>query len=165
MALKLFVHKRKSPFRNLTFQSRTTKHCIELVVQKNTVQAQLSASIDFQEQASFQGLLNPIKEKIRSYRRREKHCKKGWLHCKKQWLYKLSHKLFHKNPYKAEKINFNQRSISPNLLSFSLATTYNVLLSPSNLLWLHLSEKFSCFLCKKEHSTLAHILRACKMSL
>ena len=78
-ALKLFVHKWKSWVRNLTFRSRRTKHCIELVVQKNTLQAQISATIDPQEQASLQGLLNPIKEKIWSYHRREKYCKKRWL--------------------------------------------------------------------------------------
>ena len=63
-AIKLFGHKRKSLVRNLTFQSRWNKHCIELAVQKNTLQAQISVSIDLQEQASLQGLLNPIKEKI-----------------------------------------------------------------------------------------------------
>ena len=54
--------------------------------------------------------------------------------------------------------------MSPNLLSFCLAATY-VLPSPSNLLRWHLSEESSCFLCKKEHCTLAHILGACKISL
>ena len=44
-ALKLFVHKRKSPVRNLKFQPHRTKHCIELVVEKNTLQAQISATI------------------------------------------------------------------------------------------------------------------------
>ena len=55
--------------------------------------------------------------------------------------------------------------MSPNLLSFCLAATYNILPSPSNLLRWHLSEESSCFLCKKEHCTLAHILGACKISL
>ena len=54
----------------------------------------ISSTIDPQEQASLQGLLNPIKEKIRSYRMWEKHCRKRWL-CKE------SLKLLHKNPYKA----------------------------------------------------------------
>ena len=48
-ALKLFGHKRKSP----TFHSRRTKHCIELVVQKNTLQVQISATINPQEQPSL----------------------------------------------------------------------------------------------------------------
>ena len=108
-ALKLFGHKGKSPVRNLTFQSRRTKHCIELVVQKNTLQAQISATIDPQEQASLQGLLNPIKEKIWSYRRREKHCKK-------RQLYKESQKSFLKNPYKAGKDLFQPKT------SISLST-------------------------------------------
>ena len=43
--LKLFGHKRKSPVRNLKFQPHRTKHCIELVVEKNTLQAQISATI------------------------------------------------------------------------------------------------------------------------
>ena len=54
----------------------------------------ISSTIDPQEQTSLQDLLNPIKEKIRSYHRWEKHCKT-------QCLYKESQKLFHKNPYKA----------------------------------------------------------------
>ena len=87
-ALKWFGHKRKAPVR--------TKHCIELVVQKNTLQAQISATIDPQERASLQDLLNPIKEKIWSYRSLEKHFKKRWL-CKE------SQTLFHKNPSKARK--------------------------------------------------------------
>ena len=53
-------------------------------------------------------------------------------------------------------------AISPNLLSFCLAATYSFLSSPGNLMWWHLSEECSCFLCKKEHCTLARILRACK---
>ena len=93
----------------MTFRSRRTKHCIELVVQKNTLQAQISATIDPQEQANLQGLLNPIKVKIQSYRRLEKHCKK-------RWLYKESQKLFHKNTYKAGKDLFQ-----PNT-SISLST-------------------------------------------
>ena len=101
--LKLFDHKRKSPVRNLTFWSRRTKHWIEVVVQKNTLEAQISATIDPQEQASLQGLLNPIKEKIRSYHRREKHYKK-------RWLYKESQKSFHKNPFKAGKDLFQPKT-------------------------------------------------------
>ena len=102
-ALKLLSHKRKPPVRNLTFQSRRTKHFIELVVQKNTFQAQISATIDPQEQVSLQGLLNPIKEKIRSYRRREKHCKKGS-------HYKESQTLFHKNRDKVWKDLFQLKT-------------------------------------------------------
>ena len=44
-------------------------------------------------------------------------------------------------------------AMSPYLLSVCLATTH-VLPSPSNLLWWHLSEESSCFLCKKQHCTL-----------
>ena len=53
--------------------------------------------------------------------------------------------------------------MSSNLLSFCLAATYNVLPSPSYLLWQDLSEEFSCFFCKKERCTLAQILGACKI--
>ena len=80
-----------------------TTHCIELVVQKNTLQAQISATIDPQEQASLQSLLNPIKEKIQSYRGQEKHCKK-------RWLYKESQNSFHKNPYTAGKDIYQPRT-------------------------------------------------------
>ena len=58
-ALKLFSHKRKSSVRNLTFRSCRTKHCIELVVQKNTLQAQISATPDPQEQSQSSGPSEP----------------------------------------------------------------------------------------------------------
>ena len=64
-AIKFSGHKKKFPVRKMTFQSGRTKHCIELVVQKNTLQTQISAIIDPQEQVCLQGLLNPIKEKMR----------------------------------------------------------------------------------------------------
>ena len=55
-ALKLLGYKRKSPVRNFTFRSRRTKNCIELVVEENTLQTQISATIDPQEKASLQRL-------------------------------------------------------------------------------------------------------------
>ena len=63
-ALKSFCHKRKSSVRNLTFQSCWMKHCIEFLIEKKTLQAKISPTIDPQRQASLQGLLNPIKENI-----------------------------------------------------------------------------------------------------
>ena len=63
-ALNLFGHERKPPVRHLIFQSQRTKHCIELVVQKNTLQAQILSTIATEEQASLQSLLNPIKGNI-----------------------------------------------------------------------------------------------------
>ena len=108
-ALNLFGHERKPPVRHLIFQSHRTKHCIELVVQKNTLQAQILSTIATEEQASLQSLLNPIKGNISSYLRWEKHHKK-WR------LYKEYQKLFHKNPYKAGKELFQPKT------SISLST-------------------------------------------
>ena len=52
-----------------------------------------------------------------------------------------------------------------NLLSFCLASTYDVLPSPSNLKWWRICTESSCFLCSKEICTTAHVLGACKVSL
>ena len=53
----------------------------------------------------------------------------------------------------------------PNLLSFCLGATCNVLPSPKNLKRQHLASKSRCFLCHKEVCTIPHILGACKISL
>ena len=52
-----------------------------------------------------------------------------------------------------------------NLLSFCLASTYDVLPSPSNLKRWRICTESSCFLCSKEICTTAHVLGACKVSL
>ena len=46
----------------------------------------------------------------------------------------------------------------PNLLSFCLEATYNVLLSPSNLKRWHLASEYKYFLCYKDVCTIPHIL-------
>ena len=64
--------------------------------------------------------------------------------------------------------NFTWKTIlamPPNLLSFWLGATYNVLPSPSNLKRWHLGSESRCFLCHKEVCTIPYILRACKISL
>ena len=53
----------------------------------------------------------------------------------------------------------------PNLLSFCLGATYNVLPSPKNLKRWHLASESRCFLCHKDVCTIPHILGACKISL
>ena len=52
-----------------------------------------------------------------------------------------------------------------NLLSFCLASTYDVLPSPSNLKRWRICTESSCFLCSKVICTTAHVLGACKVSL
>ena len=56
-------------------------------------------------------------------------------------------------------------AMPPNLLSFCLASTYDVLPSPSNLKCWCISTESSCFLCGKDVCTTAHVLGACKTSL
>ena len=53
----------------------------------------------------------------------------------------------------------------PNLLSFCLASTYDVLPSPSNLKRWRICAEASCFLCGKEVCTTSHVLGACQISL
>ena len=53
----------------------------------------------------------------------------------------------------------------PNMLSFCLGATYNVLPSPSNLKRWHLASDPRCFLCYKDLCTIPHILEDCKISL
>ena len=53
----------------------------------------------------------------------------------------------------------------PNLLSFCLRATYDVLPSPSNLKRWHISTVSECFLCKKQVCTTAHILTGCSTAL
>ena len=55
-------------------------------------------------------------------------------------------------------------AMSPSLFCFCLVATY-VLSSRSNLLRWHLSGESSCFLCQKEHCTLAHVLGSCNIYL
>ena len=55
--------------------------------------------------------------------------------------------------------------MSPNLLSFCLGATYNVLPSSSHLKWCHLAPESKCFLCHKDVCTIPHILGAHKISL
>ncbi|XP_057310634.1 uncharacterized protein LOC130648598 [Hydractinia symbiolongicarpus] len=56
-------------------------------------------------------------------------------------------------------------AMPPNLLSFCLSSTYDVLPFPSNLRhWRICTESF-CFLCGKQVCTTAHILGACKTAL
>ena len=64
--------------------------------------------------------------------------------------------------------NFTWKTIlamPPNLLSFCLGATYNVLPSPKNLKRWHLASESRCFLCHKDVCTIPHILGACKISL
>ena len=53
----------------------------------------------------------------------------------------------------------------PNLLSFCLSSTYDVLPSPSNLKHWRICTESSCFLCNKDVCTTAHVLGACQISL
>ena len=53
----------------------------------------------------------------------------------------------------------------PNLLSFCLSSTYDVLPSPNNLKRWHICTESSCFLCNKEVCTTAHVLGGCQSSL
>ena len=64
---------------------------------------------------------------------------------------------FHGSPYSL--------AMPANLLSFCLASTYDVLPSPSNLKRWRICTESSCFLCSKEICTTAHVLGACKVSL
>ena len=59
----------------------------------------------------------------------------------------------------------NILALPPNLLSFCISATYNVLPSPSNLYRWQKGNDPSCTLCGKHLCTIAHILGACKFSL
>ena len=59
----------------------------------------------------------------------------------------------------------NILALPPNLLSFCISSTYNVLPSPSNLRRWNTENDPSCTLCGKQLCTIAHILGACKFSL
>ena len=82
---------------------------MSLLYRKTPFRHKFLQHLILKNKASLQGLLNPIKEKIRSYRRREKQFKK-------RWFYKESQKSFHKNPYKAGKNLFQPKA------SISLST-------------------------------------------
>ena len=56
-------------------------------------------------------------------------------------------------------------AVPPNLLSFCLGVTYNVLPSPINSKRWHLASESRCFLCHKDVCTIPHILGACKIYL
>ena len=59
----------------------------------------------------------------------------------------------------------NLLGLPPNLVSFCLGATYDTLPSPSNLHRWNFTTETSCFLCKKNICTTAHILGACKIAL
>ena len=59
----------------------------------------------------------------------------------------------------------NILALPPNLLSFCISATYNVLPSPSNLYRWNKEDNASCTLCGKHLCTIAHILGACNFSL
>ena len=59
----------------------------------------------------------------------------------------------------------NILAMPPNLLSFCISATFNVLPSPSNLCRWQKGSDPSLFLCGKSLCTVAHILGACKFSL
>ena len=59
----------------------------------------------------------------------------------------------------------NLLAMPPNLLSFCIGSTYNVLPCPSNLKRWNLVNDSSCTLCQKNICTIPHILGACKFSL
>ena len=78
-ASKIFGHCSISPKRNLGSKSRRTLLSINLIKQKNLLFTQISSTVDPHEQASLRELLAPIRDKIRNFRRAEKHRKKRWL--------------------------------------------------------------------------------------
>ena len=77
-------------------KTRHTLQSINLIKQKNLLLTQISCTVDPQEQASLREILAPKKEKIRNFRRAEKH-RKNW------WLFKNLHEKFDKNPYQVRK--------------------------------------------------------------
>ena len=83
-ASKIYCHCSISPKRNLGGKSRHTLLSINLIKQKNLLFTQISSTVDPHEQASLRELLAPIKDKIRNFRRAEKHRKKRWLFLKSQ---------------------------------------------------------------------------------
>ena len=95
-ASKIFGHCTVFPKRNLAGKTRRNLLSINPIKQKNLLLTQISSTVDPQEQASLKELLAPIKEKIRNFRRAEKHTKK-------RWLFKKSQEKFRKNPYQAGK--------------------------------------------------------------
>ena len=56
-------------------------------------------------------------------------------------------------------------AMPPNLTSFCLASTFDILPSPSNLKRWRITAEAKCTLCSKDVCTTAHILGACKVSL
>ena len=59
----------------------------------------------------------------------------------------------------------NLLGLPHNLLSFCIGATYDTLPSPSKLHRWSISTEKSCFLCKKNICTTAHVLGACKIAL
>ncbi len=59
----------------------------------------------------------------------------------------------------------NLLAMPPNLISFCISSTYNMLPSPSNLKRWHSTNDSSCALCQKSICTIPHILGACNFAL
>ena len=102
-ASKLFGHCSISPKSNLGGKSQCTLLSINLIKQKNVLLTQISSTVDPHEQASLRELLAPIKDKIRNFRRAEKHRKK-------RILFKESQERFNENPYQAGKELLDSKS-------------------------------------------------------
>ena len=101
-ASEIFGHCSISPKRNLGGKSRCTLLSINLI-KKNLLLTQISSTVDPHEQASLRELLAPIKDKIRNFRRAEKHRKK-------RILFKESQERFNENPYQAGKELLDSKS-------------------------------------------------------
>ena len=95
-AANLFGHRQTHPHKNLAGKSRRTKLSISLVKEKNSLIAKINMTVDPQEQSRLGDLLKPIREKIKTLRRSEKHRKK-------RWLFKKAQTAFKSNPYQAGK--------------------------------------------------------------
>ena len=95
-AAKLFGHCQLQTTKKLSGKSRRTKLSISLVKEKNLILARLSLTANPQERTGLEDLLKPIKEKLKTLRRSEKHRKK-------RWLFKKAPSSFRSNPYQAGK--------------------------------------------------------------
>ena len=93
----------KSKQKQLHGKSRRTKQCILLIQEKNKIQSKISLSGNPMEITALKDLLLPIREKIKSFRRAEKHRKK-------RWLFKRAQQSFKTDPYSAGKNLLDPRS-------------------------------------------------------
>ena len=93
------------PKKRLSFKPRRTQNCILLIIEKNSLLAQIS-SASFLEKPALLQLLNHVKQKIRCLRRSEKGRKK-------RWRRKKASSAFFKNPYEAGKKLLNPSSSEP----------------------------------------------------